>query len=83
MTEHVVLEVKLTIVEYPKIEILEFTHDRPFHLSQRHSKLSNNQIELSGKMRKVRKTVKCVLPHWLMTKPSEVRSRFRINTQQC
>ena len=67
MTEQVVLEIKLTIVEYPKIETLEFTHYRPFHLSQRHSKLSNNQIELSGKMRKVRKTVKCILPHGLIT----------------
>ena len=31
-------------------EALEFTYDQPFHMSQRHSKLSINQRKPSGKM---------------------------------
>ena len=31
-------------------ETLEFTYDQPFHMSQRHSKLSINQRKPSGKM---------------------------------
>ena len=33
-----------------EIETLEFTYDRPFHTLQRHSMLSVNQTEPSGKM---------------------------------
>ena len=32
-----------------EIETLEFTYDQPFHMSQRHSKLSINQRKPSGK----------------------------------
>ena len=47
--EKVVLNMKL-LLNMEEIERLEFTYDQPFHMSQRHSKLSINQRKPSGKM---------------------------------
>ena len=54
MTEKVVLQIKLTL-NIEETETLAFTYDRPFHKSQRHSKLSMKQSHLgnynNGKLR--------------------------------
>ena len=47
MTEKVVLQIKLTL-NIEETETLAFTYDRPFHKSQRHSKLSMKQSHLGN-----------------------------------
>ena len=48
-TKKVVPKINLTIVKIKETEKLKFTDERPFHMSQRHSKLSINQQSHLGK----------------------------------
>ena len=57
----------------PNIEekkTLVFTYDRPFHMSQKHSKLSMNQTE---PFVKIYQQEIAYFKLWFMTEPSEVQ----------